>query len=71
MKKASKNKFFRIGLLIFIAYLFMNAPFIPKYDFLLGLCTGSGIGLMLFGILDENNKLAKLKKFKKHIIKNI
>ena len=31
MKKLSKNKFFRIGLLIFIAYLFMNPPFIPKY----------------------------------------
>ena len=66
MKKASKNKFFRIGLLIFIAYLFMNAPFIPKYDFLLGLCAGSGIGLMLFGLLKSNESLCVKHNKKKY-----
>ena len=62
MKKTIKNKFIRIGFLLFIVYLFMNAPFMPKYDFLSGICAGTGFGFMIFGMLDEEKKLTKNKK---------
>ena len=59
MKISLKNKFFRIGIALFIC----SSSFFLIYssDFLLGLLFGSSFGFMILGILIENNILPKFK----------
>lgn len=69
MKYSNNNIFYKVGLPIFILFLFMNAPFFPiKSDFLSGLCAGTGLSFMLLGILDSRGKLTLLKNKKKTLL---
>lgn len=60
MKTSFKNKFFKIGLCLFI--FTSSSSLIHCSDFLLGFLFGISFGFMILGMLIENNILFPINK---------
>lgn len=58
MKISLKNKFLRVGIGLFI--ISSSSSLIHRSDFLLGLLFGISFGLMILGLLIENNLFQKI-----------
>ena len=58
MKISLKNKFFRVGIGLFI--ISSSSTSIHRSDFLLGFLFGISFGLMILGLLIENNIFQKI-----------
>lgn len=58
MKISLKNKFLKIGIALFI--ISSSSSLIHRSDFLLGFLFGISFGLMILGILIENNLFPKI-----------
>lgn len=61
MKMSFKNKFFKIGICLFIIFT-SSSSLIHCSDFLLGLLFGISFGFMILGMLIENNMLFPINK---------
>ena len=61
MKISLKNKFLRVGIGLFIFSIFSSSSsLIHRSDFLLGFLFGISFGLMILGLLIENNIFQKI-----------
>ncbi|WP_338631925.1 hypothetical protein [Clostridium baratii] len=58
MKISLKNKFLKIGIALFI--ISSSSSLIHRSDFLLGFLFGISFGLMILGLLIENNIFQKI-----------
>jgi hypothetical membrane protein len=60
------NMYIFLGLLLNSSFLFVNTVnTVP--DFIKGLLSGLGIGLMIIGIYSKNHDLSKFKNFKHNL----
>jgi hypothetical protein len=68
MKK--NNNYIKVGIVLNAFSLFFSRfTIIP--DFILGLCLGAGISIMLLGIYAEKHDISKLRSYKLALINKV